>query len=302
MAVEREIDPALERLLRQPLHAAQDLVLEKVLRETDQALGREPDVPDVGDIQQGVDERLQLGDVEIGDVAARDDHVAHRRGPPEVVEDLRVPVLLRHGELELVHLGHVIADQVHPGAVPAVLRAGGQELGEHLRGVAVGQSLHHPHVGLVQAVAGGAGVIGPVGPAIRQRGCHVPAHRIPPQVGHVHGIDHLRRDEHRHRRPPLLILTDTLGQIVGQQVSQGRLQLSQVLDGMAALPDGTLPIRSGYPAETGQPIPVRLGVFPAEGVVERLPRVRGKLLIAGCHPRWSRRCWWLRRATPSRVS
>ena len=80
MAVQREIDPPLEGLLRQPLHAAQHVVLEKMLRETDQPLGGEPDVPDVGDVQQRVDERLELGDVQIGDVAARHDHVAHRSG------------------------------------------------------------------------------------------------------------------------------------------------------------------------------------------------------------------------------
>ena len=65
-------------------------------------------------------------------------------------------------ELELVDLRGGVADQVHPGAVPAVLRAGGQQLGEHLGRVAVGQPLDHPHLVLVQRVAGGVRVRRPL--------------------------------------------------------------------------------------------------------------------------------------------
>src|SRR3712207_7872921 len=42
--------------------------------------------------------------------------------------------------------GRRVAHQVHPRAVPAVLRAGRQQLRQHLGGVAVGQALDGPHL------------------------------------------------------------------------------------------------------------------------------------------------------------
>ena len=74
--------------------------------------------------------------------------------------------------------GGGVADQVHAGAVAAVLRAGRQQLGEHLGGVAVGEPLGHPHVVLVQRVAGGVRVRGPVGAPVGEHREHVVAHRV----------------------------------------------------------------------------------------------------------------------------
>ena len=74
--------------------------------------------------------------------------------------------------------GGGVADQVHPGAVPAVLRAGGQQLGEHLGGVAVGQALDDPHLVLVQRVAGGVRVARPVGAPVAEHRQHVAADRV----------------------------------------------------------------------------------------------------------------------------
>ena len=89
-----------------------------------------------------------------------------------------VPVDRLEGELELVDLRRGVADQVHPGAVAAVLRAGGEQLGEHLGRVAVGQALGHPHVVLVQRVAGRVRVRRPVGAAVGRDRDHVAPDRV----------------------------------------------------------------------------------------------------------------------------
>ena len=54
-----------------------DLRLQEVLREPHQALGGEPDVADVVDVEQRVDEGLERLDGQVGDVAAAHHHVAH---------------------------------------------------------------------------------------------------------------------------------------------------------------------------------------------------------------------------------
>ena len=161
-----------------PLHAGDDLVLQPVLRQPHQRLGGQPDVADVLDLQQLGEELLEPGPGHVGDVAAGDHDVAHRRGAAQVVEHLGVPVDRLAEELQLVDRRRGVADQVHPGAVPAVLRAGRQQLGQHLGGVAVGQALGDPHVVLVQRVAAGVRVRGPVGAPVGEHRDHVVAHRV----------------------------------------------------------------------------------------------------------------------------
>ena len=51
---------------------------------------------------------------------------------------------------ETVAFERVIADEIHAGAMAAVLGAGGDQLGEHLGGIAVRESFDRPHVCLVQ--------------------------------------------------------------------------------------------------------------------------------------------------------
>ena len=106
-----------------------------------------------------VEEGLEPRPRHVGHVAAGDDDVAHRRAcgagsrASSPCRSTGLPA-----NLSLSITGRGVADQVHPGAVPAVLRAGRQQLGEHLGGVAVGQPLGDPHVVLVQRVAGGVRV------------------------------------------------------------------------------------------------------------------------------------------------
>ena len=216
---------------------------------------------------------------QVGHVAARDDHVADRRGPAEVVEDLLVALGLRKGEPVLLHLRHVVAHQVHAGAVAAVLGTGGEHLRQHLGRVAVGQPLHHPHVRLVEAVAAGARVVRPVGPPVVEGGQHVPADRAVPQVLQVHRVDHLRRDEDRHRRPLALVPLDAGEQGVGDEVAERLLQLAQVLDRVLPLPERALPVRPGRRAVAGDARPVRLAKLT-------LQRVDEGLWSGGCHG-WS---------------
>ena len=97
----------------------------------------------------------------------------------QVVEHVAEPVVRLADELELVDDRGGVADQVHPGAVAAVLRAGRQQLGQHLGRVAVGEPLGDPHVVLVQRVAGGVRVGRPVGAAVGEDRQHV----VPDRVG-----------------------------------------------------------------------------------------------------------------------
>jgi hypothetical protein len=142
------------------------------------ALVAEPDVADGVDLEQLVEEALEVLPRQVGDVAAGDDDIAHPRGALEVVEHRGIPVDRLARELELGDLGRGVADEVHPRAVPAVLRAGRQHLGQHLGRVAVGQPLDRPHVVLVERVARGEGVRGPIGPAVGEDREHVAADRV----------------------------------------------------------------------------------------------------------------------------
>ena len=178
----------------------------------------------------------------------------------------------------LLHLRHVVAHQVHAGAVTAVLGTGGEHLRQHLGGIAVGQPLHDPHVRLVEAVTAGARMVRPVGPPVVERGQHVPADRAVPQVVQVHGVDHLRREEDRHRRPLALVPVDAGQQGLGEEVSERLLQLAQVLDRVLSLPERALPVRPGGRAVAGDAGPVRLPELAPQRVDEGLWR-------AGCHGR-----------------
>ena len=254
----------------QALEAGEDVVLEEVLGEAHQALGGQADVADVVDVEQGRDELLEDPDGQVGHVAAGHDHVADAGGAAQVVEDLLVAGGLLDLELVLGHLGGGVADQVHAGAVAAVLGAGGQQLGQDLGGVAVGQALHGPHVGLVQAVAGRQGVAGPLPVAVVEGREHVAAHRVVPEVPLVHGVEHLGREQHRHRRPLGLVALDRGEQVGREEVAEHGQELAQVLHGVGPLPLGRLPLGPGHVAEAGQPRPVGLGPFALERVGERL--------------------------------
>ena len=155
VGVHRERDAARARGRGDPASTPSTHVgLQPVLRQADQGLGGEPDVADVVDLEHRREERLEARPRHVGHVAAGDHDVAHRRRTTQVVDHVAEPVVRLAGELELVDDRGRVADEVHAGAVAAVLRAGRQQLGQHLGGVAVGEALGRPHVVLVQRVAG----------------------------------------------------------------------------------------------------------------------------------------------------
>jgi hypothetical protein len=149
VGVDGDVDAALPRRPGHPFARLEDVGLEEVLRDAHQPLRGQTDVPDVLDLEESDHEVLQPADRHVGHIAAGDDDVPHRGRAAEVVEHVLPPFVLLLLEPILQDLGRVVADQVHAGAVPAVLGTGGQELGQDLRRVAVGQALHGPHVGLV---------------------------------------------------------------------------------------------------------------------------------------------------------
>ncbi len=269
VGVDREADAARPGGAGDPAHALDDLVLEPVLRQPHQRLGGQPDVADVLDLEQLGEELLEPRPRHVGDVAAGDHHVAHAGVGAQVVEHLGVPVDRLAEELQLVDRRGGVADEVHPGAVAAVLRAGRQQLGEHLGGVAVGEPLGRPHVVLVQRVAAGVGVRGPVGTAVGEHRDHVVADRVGVErlgqrarsrrqlVGR-HRVHHLRRDEHRHRRPLGLVALEVGVEPLVDQVTEELAQLAEVLHAVGALPLGALPLLAGDVLPAREPGPVGL--------------------------------------------
>ena len=288
VGVDRQRDPARAGGRGHPTDALDDLVGQPVLRQAHQRLGRQPDVADVLDLEQPHQERLEVLPRHVRDVAAADDDIAHRRRAGKVVEHRGVPVDRLEVELQLGHHRRRVADQVHARAVPAVLRAGRQQLGEHLGGVAVGEPLGHPHVVLVQRVAGGERVTRPVGAAVAEHRQHVAAHRVGVEGGGElgpcrrqvtvvedaggghHRVHHLRRHEHRHGGPLGLVALEVGVEPLVQQVAHQRPQLAQVLHAVRALPLDVGPLGRGDVAPAGQPAPV--------GLDQRAPAVGVRLL------------------------
>jgi hypothetical protein len=158
VGVDGEVDAAAGGGAGDAFQALDDVGLQPVLRQAHQRLGRQADVADRADVEQPHQEGFEVAPGHVGDVAAGDDHVAHARLRPQVGDHGVVPVDGLERELELVDRRGGVADQVHAGAVAAVLRAGREQLGEHLGGVAVGEAFGDPHVVLVQGVAGAVGV------------------------------------------------------------------------------------------------------------------------------------------------
>lgn len=158
VGVDGEVDATAGGGAGDAFEAFDDVGLQPVLGQAHEGLGGEPDVADRVQFQQAHEVRLEVAPGDVGHVAAGDDDVAYAGVGFEVADVGVVAVDGLEGEFELVHGGGGVADEVHAGAVPAVLGAGGEQLGEDLGGVAVGEPFGDPHVVLVEAVAAGVGV------------------------------------------------------------------------------------------------------------------------------------------------
>ena len=246
------------------------VVLQEVLGDAHQAFGREADVADVLDGQQGHHELLEALHGDVRHITAGDHDVADLRGASQVVEHQLPTFVLLDLELVLEDLQGVVAHQVHARAVAAVLRARGDQLGQDLRRIAMGEALDRPHVGLVQRVARRHRVARPLRLAVAEGGRHVAADPIVAQIRDLHRVDHLRRDEHGHRGPLFLVAADVLQEVVAEVLAEGLLELLEVLHGVGALPLRRLPLLLGHVRVPGEAGPVRFLVRTFEGVAERL--------------------------------
>ena len=92
------------------------------------------------------------------------------------------------------------------------------------------------------------------------------------EVTLVHRVDHLRGNQHRHRRALFLVAADVLVEIVRQELTERLLELHEILDGVGALPLGALPLLLGDVPVAGKPAPVGLYELPLERIHERLLR------------------------------
>ena len=284
VGVDRDRDPALAGRRADPGHALDDLGLQPVLRQRHQGLGGQPDVADVLDLEQRGEERLEPRPRHVGHVAAGDHDVAHAGRAAQVVEHVAEPVVGLADELQLVDDRGGVADEVHPGAVAAVLRAGRQQLGQHLGRVAVGETLGRPHVVLVERVAGGVRVRGPVGTAVAEDRQHVVAHRVGVErvgeraragrlVVRRDGVHHLRRHQHRHRGPLGLVALEVGVEALVDEVAHQLAQLLDVLHAVGALPLGGRPVLGGdvLPARGSGSSRARPARYGGRGRADRSP-------------------------------
>jgi hypothetical protein len=114
----------------------------------------------------------------------------------------------------------------------------------------------------------------PIGLPFAVRGRHVPADRIRVEIRFVHRVDHLGRDQHRHRRALLLVALEVSVELIGEVLAERRLELLQVLDGVGPLPLSRLPLlRGDVPVARQAPM-----VGLDERALERVPeRLRGSV-------------------------
>ena len=248
MGVDGDVRAALAGLGAEPLHARSHVVGQPVLRQAHERLGGQADVADAVHVEQGADEGLQPGPRQVGHVPAGNHHVPHPRGGPQVVDHRSEAVGRGQPELELAGRRRGVADQVHPGAVAAVLRAGGQHLGEHLGRVPVGEALHGPHLRLVQRVAGRVRMGRPVRAPVAEHRDHVAAHRVGVEglgearlAGRIRGghrVEHLGWHQHGHGGPLTLVTVEVGEESLVQSGAEDLAELAQVLHAMRPLPLG----------------------------------------------------------------
>jgi hypothetical protein len=117
-------------------------------------------------------------------------------------------------------------------------------------------------------------------------GGHVATHGVGSKILLPHRVDHLRGDQHGHRRALLLVAFDVAEQLVVEVVAEGLFELLEVLHGVRPLPLGGLPLLGRDVPVAREPGPVRLDELTLEGIPEGLGRSVGVgLAMAGSNVR-----------------
>jgi len=105
---------------------------------------------------------------------------------------------------------------------------------------------------------------------------HVTTNRISTKILFVHRVDHLGRNEHRHRGSLRAIASNVLRDFVAHELTEDRFELRHVLHEIALLPEGALPFLAGYVFITGQALPIWLMKFASESIGIGLFGARGR--------------------------
>src|SRR6266404_4549672 len=268
--VQREVDAALAGFLREPFEAAQDVILQEMLRNSHQAFGGQANVFDIRNVHDGGHKGFELRDGHIRQITAGNDDVAYRRRLAKIIEHLLVAILLRNLEAKLGHLRDVVANQVHARAMAAVLRTSGKHFGEYFCRIAMREPFDGPHVGFVQAVAAGFWMTRPFGVAIVEGRQHVATHGIVPEIFLIHGVEHLRRDEDGHGGALFDVALHALQKILRQQRTENGLEFSQILHGVAPLPERGFPFPGSNILVAWQATPIRLDERMFKRILEGL--------------------------------
>ncbi len=127
----------------------------------------------------------------------------------------------------------------------------------------------------------------PLRMAVFKRGKHIAADRIAPQILLVHRVEHLRRNEQRHRGAFSLVFLNPGNERIGKIFSEDAFQFAQVLNRMLALPQRAAPFVRRHILKTGQSPPVRLYKIALQRIAIWLRKFSVNIVLVWCgihHP------------------
>ena len=156
-------------------------------------LGRKPDPPDMGDVQKGVAEHLDVRRLQSCNVAARNDDVLDGGVGADIVQRRRPTV--GTGDVVLLQGGRVLAYGIAARAVLAVDGADGGNEEEHLVGIAMHEVWRRRRVPLLEGIDRHAGMIGL---EFREHRQELPANGIGFRIAPVDQVHDVRIEPYRH--------------------------------------------------------------------------------------------------------
>ena len=153
---------------------------------------------------------------QIRDISARDHDVPHRRRLAQIFQNRLVTTALRRLEFPLRNLGNAEPHQIHPRAMAAILRDRWRATPPALSWDSGGSSPPRPTYPTHEDCRGRLWDGSATSHRDRRTSEHIAANRIMFQIRDIHGVEHLRRHAHRHRRALFLVSRDILGHFVGK--------------------------------------------------------------------------------------